>query len=160
MSGGSANVRFRCNYGSFQNRYLWFLPVLFLGALVGIPLGFFANTGWKLGNQPIEPWSATLIIEVIAVGALLTFLYLAAATIHRRRSPGQIVLTETELFVPKGTFSSAEVAFPLAELEAKVHNAGFVKQLQLKHGRRRMLLSSALFPTNAHFDQLAVLLVG
>ena len=34
-----------------------------------------------------------------------------------------------------------------------IFNVGFVKQLQIKHGRKKILLTSALFPSDEEFDR-------
>jgi hypothetical protein len=95
-----------------------------------------------------------MIIEVFSVGALMIVAAVGISSMMRRKSPQRVAVTERTLIVPKGMFSSVELVLPFAEIDTAVFNAGFVKQLQIKHGRRKILLSSALFPSNAAFDRL------
>jgi len=150
----TAGVVFQCSYGTFQARYLWFLPVVGIIGVVGVPVGIFWNKGWEMGNHPLEPWAATLIIEIFAVGALASVAALGLATLARRKSPQRVAVTNSSLIVPKGPFSRVEFVLPRSEIDVKVFHAGIVKQLQIKHKRRRILLSSALFPSNADFERL------
>jgi hypothetical protein len=147
-------VIFQCDYGSFQPRYLWFFPVPGIIGFVGVPVGVFWNEGWVVGGHPLEPWAATVIIEILAVGALLLGAGFGIATVVRRTSPHRIAVTASTLIVPKGIIRSGELQLPRAEIDMRVFHAGFVKQLQIRHNRRRVLLSSALFPSNADFDRL------
>jgi hypothetical protein len=154
MAKQTTGVVFQSRYGSFQTRYWWLFGVVALVGLVGVPLGIFGNKGWKMGNRPLEPWAATMIIEIVAVGALMTVAYIALATWRNSKSPHRVAVTRSSLIVPKGALSSAEWELPLTEIETKVFNAGFVKQLQIRHGRQRILLTSALFPTDSDFERL------
>ena len=87
IAGKTTSVRFQCSYGSFQPRYLWLLPLMGIIAVVGIPLGIFWNQGWQMANHPVEPWAATMIIEILAVGALVTGVSLGLVSTIRRKSP-------------------------------------------------------------------------
>lgn len=153
------SVLFETQYGVFQPAYLWLLPALAVLGLLGVPIGLFWNTGWRLGVQPLEPWQVTVIVEIFAVSALILAGVLTTATIIRRKSPQRVALTATTLIVPKGMFSQAERELPRSEIDVKVFDVGFVKQLQIMHKRRKILLSSAMFRSTADFDQLASLLV-
>ena len=150
----TAPVLFESHYGSFQPRYVWLLPTVGILGVIGVPLGFFWNKGWEMGNHPLEPWAATLIIEIFAIGALLIAGSLGLASTIRRNSPQRVAVTDSTLIVPKGMFSSVELALPLSEIDMTVFNAGIVKQLRVKHNRRTVLLSSALFPSDAEFERL------
>lgn len=148
-------VVFEASYGVFRGPFMWLIPALGVLGLMGVAVGIFGNEGWKIGNTPLEPWSARVIIEIFAVGALLLAGSLAAAMWRRRTSPQRVALTESSLIVPKGMFSDAELVLPRSEINVKIFNAGFVKQIQILHKRRKILLSSAMFPTNEDFDHLA-----
>lgn len=150
---------FRSDYGSFQSRYRWLSPFLCVAGAVLVPVGLFANEGWKLGPQPLEPWAATLIVEVLAAGAPLAGGSLAFISRRRRSLPQRVILTDSTLVVPKGLFSNVELELPLEEIEFRIFDVGFVTQLQVKRGRQRVLLSSALFPDDADFDELVDLLL-
>lgn len=63
-------------------------------------------------------------------------------------------LTENELIVPKELFKKVELIFPLAEIDVSVFKLGIVSQLQIKHGRRKALLTSAISLSDEHFEQL------
>jgi hypothetical protein len=154
MTRQTTGVLFQSRYGTFQPRYWWLFGLVGVIGVVGVPLGIFANKGWEMGNRPLEPWAATMIIEIFAVGALLAVAYIGLATWRNSKSPQRVAVTHTSLIVPKGSLSSAELELPLTEIDTRVFNAGFVKQLQIKHGRRRILLTSALFPSDADFDRL------
>ena len=69
-------------------------------------------------------------------------------------TPPQVVVTDRELIVPKGQFSKTELNFRLAEIEVSVFHLGIVSQLQIKHGRRKVLLTSAMSPSDEQFEQL------
>lgn len=151
----TASALFQSAFGTFQPRYLWLFPLLGIIGVVGTPAGrLFWNEGWEIGNHPIEPWSATMMIEIFSVGALMIVASLGLAALVRRKSPQRVAVTDSALIVPKGMFSSVELVLPLAEIDTTVFNAGFVKQLQVKHNRRKILVSSALFPSDADFERL------
>jgi hypothetical protein len=153
FAGSPSAVRFQSPYGRFQRRYWWLAAPLGLIGLVGVPIGIFWNEGWEAGNHPLEPWAATLIIEIVAVGALLIVGYMGLSTWRQGRSPQRIAVTDTSLILPKGAFSSQERILPLAEIDTTLFNMGFVKQLQIKHGRRKFLITSALFPSDEAFER-------
>jgi hypothetical protein len=157
-SGPTAGVIFESEYGRFQRPYWWLFGLVGLIGVVGVPVGIFFNKGWRLGVQPLEPWSATLIIEIFAVSALLTFAYVVLAHLYLRTSPQRVALTRSALIIPKGSFTREELSLPLVEIDTKVFNVGFVKQLQIKHGRRKILLVSAKFPSNEQFERLVSVL--
>ncbi len=71
MTSDSDLAVFEMSYGSFQPRYQWMLPVLCAVGLIGIPVGIFWNEGWEMGNRPIEPWAAMVMIEAFALVVLL-----------------------------------------------------------------------------------------
>lgn len=154
MSKENNSAVFEMSYGSFQPRYRWMLPILCAVGLVGIPVGIFWNEGWQTGNRPIDPWAATVMIEAFALVALLAGSSAWFASRLRRSSPQRVVVTESELIVPKGLFSNAELTMPLAEIKTSVFNLRFVSQLQIKHGRRKVLLTSAMSPSDEHFEEL------
>ena len=145
---------FQCPYGRFQARYLWLFAVVGVIGIVAVPIGFFANKGWQAGGHPLEPWAATLIIEIFAFTAIAVAAAVCLTSIARRKTPQRVAVTRSTLIVPKGMFSRGELKLPLAEIETTVFNAGFVKQLQIKHGRKKLLLTSAAFPTDTDFDRL------
>lgn len=145
---------FESAYGSLRGNYRWLVPGCAVIGVVGIPVGIFWNEGWKMGNTPLEPWTVTVIVEVFAVGALMIAAAMSYSARLRRESPHRVAVTETDLIVPKGLLSSVELVLPLDEVDLKVFNPGFVKQLQIKHKRRKILLSSALFPSDEDFDRL------
>lgn len=147
-------VIFECTYGEFPPRLLWLIFLLGIIGVVGVPVGIVLNEGWRMNNRPVEPWAATLIIEILAGGALLLAVSLGIAAMMRRKSPQRIVLTDSALIVPKNLFSSTELELPLTEVQVAIFNAGYVKQLQLKHKRCKVLLASGLFPSKAEFDDL------
>jgi hypothetical protein len=149
-----SRVLFETAYGNLQPPYWWLFGFVGVIGLVGVPVGIFWNKGWQAANHPLEPWAATLIIEIFSVGALLTVVAVGAATLRCRKSPQRVAITDSALLVPKGMFSSAELVLPLAEIDIKIFDAGFVRQLQIMHGRKKRLLSSAFFPSNTAFDDL------
>lgn len=104
MSGESSPKVFEMSYGSFQPRYRWFIPILCAVGLIGIPVGIFWNEGWEMGNRPVEPWAATVMIEAFALVALLAGSSAWYASVLRRKSPQRVVVTENELIVPKRAF--------------------------------------------------------
>ena len=112
------------------------------------------NHNTLLLSAYLEPWSAALIIEVFAVGCLLAGGCTWYASRVNRKSPQRVVVTETELIVPKGLFSRVELTLPLAHLNVSVFNLGFVTQLQIKQGRQKVLLTSAMSPSDEEFEQL------
>lgn len=146
-------VLFESSYGQFQPRYLWMCAALGVVGAVGAAVGLFWNTGWEMGGRPLEPWSATLIIEIVSLGALAIAAYAWLLSWKRRTSPQRVTVTHSSLIIPKGGFSSEERALPLNEIDLKIFDVGFVKQLQIMHGRKKTLITSALFPSNAHFDR-------
>lgn len=150
----TGSVVFQCEYGRFHPRYWWLLGLVGVIGIVGVPIGLFWNKGWVMGGRPLEPWAATLIIEVFAGGALLVFVYVALAQWRRGKSPQRVAVTRSSLIIPKGAFSSEELVLPFSEIETTVFNAGFVRQLQIKHGRRKRLLVSSMFPSDEDFDRL------
>lgn len=150
----SEPVLFQSSYGVFQKKYWWLFGVVAVIGVVGVPVGIFFNTGWKMGNRPMEPWSVTMIVEIVAVGCLSMTGYIALATWRRRTSPQRVAVTRSGLIVPKGAFSNAELVLPFGQIETTVFNAGIVKQLQIKQGGKKILLVSALFPSDADFDRL------
>lgn len=121
--------------------------------LVALPVGIFWNKGWEVGNHPLEPWAATLIIELFAAVALLLAAYMRLTSWYQAKSPQRVAITDSHLILPHGPFSKRERALPLAEIRTSLFNVGFVRQLQVKHGRRKILLVSALFPTDEDFDE-------
>jgi hypothetical protein len=150
----SADVKYETVYGGFRGPFAWLGGVVFVIGIVGIPVGIFANEGCVLNNHPLEPWAATLIVEVFAVGALLTAVYMTALTWYSRKSPQRIAVTAETLVVPKGAFSKAELVLPFDEIRTSVFDVGFVKQLQIRHGRKKILLTSARFSSDDDFAQL------
>lgn len=88
------------------------------------------------------------------MGALLIVTSLGFAVLARRKSPQRVAVTDSALICPKGMFSSVEFVLPRSEIDVTVFNAGFVKQLHVKHNGRRLLLSSALFPSDSDFERL------
>lgn len=147
-------VLFEASYGGFRGPFVWLGYLVFLIGIVGIPVGIFANEGWVVNNHPLEPWAATLIIEVFAVGGLLAGIFMTALTLYSRKSPQRIAVTEEALIVPKRAFSQAELVLPFAEIRTSVFDVGFVKQLQIRHGRKKILLTSARFVSDAEFSKL------
>jgi hypothetical protein len=154
INGAAGAVIFQSTYGRFRPRFLWLFPLPALVGLVGVPVGIFYNEGWEMNRHPVEPWAATLMIEICAVGMLLTVASVVISEVLRRKSPQRIVVTESSLIVPKGRMSNDELTLPFSEIKFSIYDMGFVKQLQIKHKRHRVLLSSALFPSNADFDRL------
>lgn len=145
---------FQSAYGPLQSRHLWVVPVLVVIAAVGIPAGILWNEGWHLRRVPVEPWAATLIIELFAVGALIIAATLAIGTVLRRKTPQYVRFTGDALIVPKGMFSGREVTIALSGNDFRVVDLGFVKQLQSKQRGRKIVLVSARFPSDADFDRL------
>ncbi len=145
---------FQSEYGRFRRGFLWMLLLPATIGVIGVPVGIFFNEGWEMNGHPLEPWSATVIIEIFSVGALAAVVSAVVTTWMRRKSPQRVVLTKATIIVPKGIYSSAELELPLSEVKLAEFSMGFVKQLQIKHGRRKVLLSSALFPANQDFDRL------
>jgi len=150
----SGSAVFEMSYGTLQRRYQWLIPFLFVVGLVGIPVGIFWNEGWEISNRPVEPWAATVMIEAFSLVALIVGISAWYAGRLRRNSPQRVVVTETALIVPKGYFSNVELTLPLAEVDVSVFKMGIVTQLQIKHGRRKVLLSNAMSQSNEHFAQL------
>lgn len=150
----ATGVLFQSSYGCFQAGYWWLFGIVGIIGLVGVPVGIFCNKGWEAGNHPLEPWAATMIIEILSVGALMIVAAVGISSMIRRKTPQRVAVTERTLIVPKGMFSPVELVLPFTEIDTTVFDAGFVKQLQVKYGRRKILLSSALFPSNAAFDRL------
>jgi hypothetical protein len=153
-SSTAAPMLFQSTYGLFRPRFLWFLSLPTIVGLIGVPVGLFYNEGWVMNNHPLEPWSAMLIIEIFSVGALMTVAFVVICEVVRRKSPQRVAVTESSLIVPKGRLSSTDLTLPLSEIKVAVFDMGFVKQLQIKHKRRKILLSSALFPSTADFNRL------
>ena len=154
-TGGS--VLFQSTYGRFRTRFLCFMPLLAILGLVGVPVGIFYNEGWEMNNRPMEPWAATMIIEICAVGILLTVASVVIGEVLRRKSPQHVVVTDSSLIVPKGRMSNAELTLPFSEIKKiSIYDMGFVKQIQIKHQGTRVLLTSAMFPSNADFDRLVI----
>lgn len=149
-----SGVPFECAYGRFQARYLWLFAGVGVIGILAVPIGIFANKGWESGGHPLEPWAATLIIEIFAFTAIAIAAAVCLTSMARRKSPQRVAVTRSALIVPKGMFSRGELKLPLAEIETTVFNVGFVKQLQIKHGRKKILLTSAAFPSDADFDRL------
>jgi len=129
-------------------------PFLCIPGLGGIPVGIFWNEGWEMANRPVEPWAATVMIETFAFLCLLAGGCAWYASRLNRKSPQRVVVTETEMIVPKGMFSRVELTLPLADIKVSVFNLGFVTQLQIKHARKKVLLTSALSPSDEEFEQL------
>jgi hypothetical protein len=153
LSATPAGIRFQTTYGHVQPRYWRLYGLTAVIGIVGVPVGIFWNEGWEAAGHPLEPWAATLIIEIFAVGALLTVAYVGLAAWRRRTSPQRVAVTDSALIVPKGAFSGTELVLPFTEINTTVYDVGFVKQLQIKHGRRKMLLTSAWFSSTAEFDR-------
>lgn len=145
---------FQCEYGRFQKRYWWLFGSVGVIGLIGIPVGIFFNEGWKFSIHPVEPWAVTMIVEIISAGVLLLFGYVVLLSWMRGHSPQRVALTANSLIVPKGALSRQEIVLPLTEIKTVVFNLGFVKQLQIKHGRRKILLVSTMFPSDTDFDRL------
>jgi len=145
---------FEMSYGTLQRRYQWLTPFLFVVALIGIPVGFFWNEGWEISHRPVEPWAATVIIESFSLTALCGGIALWYASQRHRKSPQRVVVTEHALTVPEGLFSKEVLTMPLAEIDVSVFTMLFITQLQIKHGRRRVLLTNGMSPSNELFEQL------
>ena len=148
------SILFQCEYGRFRTGYL---ILFFLAALIGLaaaPIGLFWNTGWKMGRAPLEPWTVTVIVEIFALVALAVGCITPLGHFYRRKAPQRVAITPTSLIVPRGMFSRGELELPFASIRTQVFHVGFVKQLQILHGRKKTLLTSAAFPTEADFDRL------
>ena len=129
-------------------------PILLIAGLVGIVVGIFWNEGWEMATRPVEPWAAAVMIESFAFVCLLAAGCSWYASKVNGKSPQRVVVTETTLIVPKGMFSRVELTLPLEEIDVSVFNLRFVTQLQIKHGRKKVLVTSALSPTDEDFEQL------
>ena len=70
-----ANTVFQSPYGRLQPPYFWMCVGLGIVGLLLVPVGLLWNEGWKLGVRPMEPWAATVIIEILALGALSVAAY-------------------------------------------------------------------------------------
>ena len=154
MTSDSDLALFEMSYGSFRPRYQWMLLILCGVGLIGIPVGIFRNEGWEMGNRPIEPWAAAGMSEAFALATMLAGTSAWYASKLHRKLPLRVVVTVHELIGPKGLLSKPAPSLPLAEIEVSVLHLGIVSQLQIKHGRRRVLLTSAMSPSNEHFEQL------
>lgn len=147
-------MHYQSTYGQIQPRYRWLCFAVGLIGVVGVPLGIFWNKDWAKGNRLLqEPWAAITIIEIVSIGALAIAGSAMLMSWRHSKRPLRVAIDAGNLVVPKSIFSSQELVLPLAEVDLQVFNAGFVKQLQIKHGRRKLLLTSALFPSDEEFDQ-------
>lgn len=149
-----SQVLFECCYGPFRPRYFWLFGTVGLIGIVGVPVGIFWNTGWEMANRPVEPWAATLMIEIFAIGALLVAGFAIAVNWYHRDTPQRIAVTGSDLILPKRAFTTAEIELPLDEIKLAVFGFGPVKQLQVKHRRKKVLLTSPRFAANEDFDRL------
>ena len=131
-------VLFQCAYGQFRKPYLWLFASVGVVGVVAVPIGLFWNKGWQAGGHPVAPWAATVIIEIFAVGAIAIAAATCLASLRRGQTPQRVAITRSALIVPRGWFSDAEVTLPFAEIETKVFDVGFVKQLQIMHGRKKL----------------------
>lgn len=151
---GPRDVLYQARYGAFQKKYWWLGGLVFVIGVVGVPVGLLANTGWEINRRPVEPWAATLMIEVFALGALLVSGYATAITWRSIKSPQRVAVTSRAIIVPQGALTNRELVLPFDEVRTSIFDVGFVKQLQIRHGRKKILLTSARFESEAEFDRL------
>jgi hypothetical protein len=150
----TSGVLYECEYGRFRPPFLWFFGIVGILGLIAVPVGLFANTGWEVGNRPMEPWAATLMIEIFALIALAIGAAALLSSLLRDKIPQRVAVTSGSLIVPQGMFSTAERELPFAAIKRTVFHVGFVRQLQIMHGRKKIILTSAAFPSEAHFDRM------
>jgi hypothetical protein len=154
VAGTRPDIVFQCPYGGFRSNYVWAFNIVGFIGLIAVPIGIFANTGWTAGGHPLEPWTATLIIEIFAAAAISVAVFAQLASWRHRQSPRRIAVTRSAILVPQGLFWTNELELPFAEIKVTVFDVGIVKQLQIMHGRKKILLTSARFVSDADFDAL------
>lgn len=142
-------------YGKLR---IWFLLCMIVAGIVSIWMiyaGIFDNKGWAINNAPLPPWGATIFFECFGGLAFGAFCLFVGGHVFQFAHPRRVAITQSLLFVPRGTFSTEELAVTLAQASYKVENQGSYSNMTIKHPGGKVRLMAMLFPSSEDFEQFA-----
>lgn len=148
---GGGQIVWQCRYGAIRKFMWWLIGINMCTALFCIPAGFFWNEGWAINNAPLPPWGATLLFECVGFGILSFFIWMVGGHLLHRNNPQRVAVTTTGVLIPKGRWSSEEIAFSWNEMKVK-HVSGPVDNIYFKRGVFSKHLTSMFFADDDDFE--------